>query len=79
MKLLVMAVVLTASASAQGEAYRLFVNDTAACASFGITGSVCIVPLTTPTPTPTPTPSQDPDCVVTTWNPCTEPAEEEDE
>jgi len=70
------------SASVSATEYRLFVNDTTACRSAGVTGSVCLVPLgattastvtaapsvaTTPT---TSAPSNTGDCVVTAWNPC---------
>jgi len=74
MKLLIGAVVLTVSTTVHADEYRLFVNDAATCASYGFTGSVCVVPVTstpTPEPAPVPTPVPTKDCVVTTWNPCT--------
>ena len=62
--------------------YRLFVNDANACRNAGVSGDVCLVAVgasqassntvstataTTTTTTTTPPSS---DCVVTTWNPC---------
>jgi hypothetical protein len=63
--------------------YRLFVNDTTACRTAGITGSVCLVPLgsttaSTVTAAPSATTTQAASasnsgsgCVPTSWNPCT--------
>ena len=63
--------------SAFADEYRLFVDDAATCASYGLSGDVCVVPLSA-TSTPAPTPSQAPTeppktdepCRVSSWNPC---------
>jgi len=71
------------SASVSATEYRLFVNDTTACRSAGVTGSVCLVPLgaaagSTVTAAPSAAPTQTTPasnsgsgCVATSWNPCT--------
>jgi len=63
--------------SAFADEYRLFVNDAATCASYGLSGSVCVVPLSgtsTPAPTPVQAPTEPPKsnepCRVSVWNPC---------
>jgi hypothetical protein len=70
------------SAGVSATEYRLFVNDTTACRSAGVTGSVCLVPLgattasavtaapSVATTQPTSASSNTGDCVVTAWNPC---------
>lgn len=72
------------SATASATEYRLFVNDTAACRSAGVTGSVCLVAVGTTTTssstsvtstastasTGTATTGTAAGCTVTTWNPC---------
>jgi len=63
--------------SAFADEYRLFVDDAATCASYGFSGSVCVVPLSgtsTPSPTPVQAPTEPPKgnepCRVSVWNPC---------
>ena len=70
------------SAGVSATEYRLFVNDTTACRSAGVTGSVCLVPLggatastvtaapSVATTQPTSAASNTGDCVVTSWNQC---------
>lgn len=77
--LLGLGVLAAISANVSATEYRLFVNDTAACRSAGISGSVCLVPVgasaapvtsTTTVASTTATTRSSGDCVVTTWNNC---------
>ena len=71
---------LLLSAPAFADEYRLFVDDAATCASYGLSGSVCVVPIrgsSTPSPKPVQAPTEPPrpddapqPCRVSAWNPC---------